>query len=303
MNHGSYLYRAHGATIESELELPELYPIDGVPDLFIRRGPVPAELEGSVTHGPGYQAAEGRYLLDVPAIARYLVTGGRDVQIAQAPGTTEDDVRVFLLSSVMGAVAHQRGSLVMHASAVAVDGGAVLFAGDSGAGKSTLGAAFHDRGHAVVTDDISVITSDDDGHPMVHAGYRHVRLAADALEHVGASLGARRRMNLGTLKYGVTVLGELPPTPLRIRRIFMITHRSAEAITLRTLTGHASIAAIVRGTYRRRLSAALGRRSAQFAQCAALGRRIGIVAIERPRDLDALPRLVDAVEDNLRVPQ
>jgi hypothetical protein len=300
MSPGSYQYRVHGFTIESELELPELAPFEGVPDVLIRLGPVAAELEGPVKHGPGYQAAEGRYLLDVPRIARYLVTEGKDVRVAPAPGTSESSVRVFLLSSVMAAVAHQRGLLAMHASAVAVDGGAVLFAGDSGTGKSTLGAAFHDRGYPVVTDDISVIASDGDEHPMIHAGYRQVRLAADSLEHVGASLGARQEMDLGQQKYGLMVPGVLPPTPLRIRRMFMLAHRPAETITLRLLSGPDKVTAVVRGTYRRRMSVALGRRSAHFAQCAAVGQRIEIVAVDRPRDLDALPRLVDALEDNLR---
>src|SRR5688572_4047540 len=100
MSRGLYQYRAHGFTIGSELELPELVPFDGVPDVLMRLGPVAADLDGPVRHGPGYQAAEGRYLLDVPGIARYLVTDGREVRIAPAPGALESGVRVFLLSSV-----------------------------------------------------------------------------------------------------------------------------------------------------------------------------------------------------------
>jgi hypothetical protein len=303
MGRGSYRYRAHGLTIESELELPELVPFEGAPDVRVRLGPVAAELEGPVRRGPGYQAAEGRYLLNVPGIARYQVTDGLDVRIAPARGAVESNVRLFLLSSVMAAVAHQRGLLAMHASAVAFDGGSVLFAGESGTGKSTLGAAFHDRGYPVVTDDISVVAFDRDGHPMIHPGYRQVRLAADSLERVGALLGARRKMDLGNEKYGLTVPGAAPPAPLPIRRMFLLTGRPSEAIRLRPLAGHAKVTAVVQGTYRRRMSVALGRRSAHFAQCVAVGQRIQIVAVDRLRDLDALGQLVDALEDNLRVPR
>lgn len=300
MSRGSHQYRAHGFTIESELELPELATFDGVPDVRIRLGPVAAALEGEVTHGPGYQAAEGRYLLDVPGIARYLVTEGRDVCVAPAPGTTESDVRVFLLSSVMAAITHQRGLLAMHASTVAFEGGAVLFAGESGAGKSTLSAAFLDRGYPVVTDDISVVGLDHDGHPMIHPGYRQLRLAADSLEHVGSSLGARRKMDLGKQKYGLAVPGRAPATALRIRRMFLLGDRPSTTISLRPLAGPDKVTAVVRGTYRRRMSVALGRRSAHFAQCAAVGQRIEIVAVDHPRQLDALNGLVDALEDDLR---
>lgn len=303
MSRGSFQYRAHGFTIDSELELPELVPFDGVPDVLIRVGPVTAQLEGPVKHGPGYQAAEGRYLLTVPGIARYLVTEGRDVRIAPAPGTAESDVRAFLLSSIMAALAHQRGLLAMHASTVACDGGAVLFAGESGAGKSTIVAAFHDRGYPIITDDVSVVAFDRDDHPMIQPGYRQLRLTADSLDHVGASLGARRKMDLGEQKYRVAVPGAAPPAPVRIRRMFLLTGRSADAISLRPLDGAAKVAAVVRGTYRRRMSVALGRRSAHFALCVAVARRIEVVAVDRPRDLDALHRLVDALQADLRVPR
>jgi hypothetical protein len=300
MSRGPYQYRAHGFTIESELELPELVPCEGVPDVRIRLGPVAADLDGPVRHGPGYQAADGRYLLNVAGVARYLVTGGRDVRIAPAPGTAESGVRVFLLSSVMAAVAHQRGLLALHASTVALDGGAVLFAGASGAGKSTLSAAFHDRGYPIVTDDISVVTFDRDGHPMIHSGYRRLRLAEDALAYVGTSLGACRKLDVGKQKYGVAVPGGALAAALRIKRMFLLADRPAESIQLRRLAGHAKVAAVVRGTYRRRMSVALGRRSDHFAQCVAVGRRIEIVAVDRPRRLDALPQLVDALEHDCR---
>jgi hypothetical protein len=303
MSRGSYHYRAHGFTISSELELPELLALDGTPDVRIRVGPVAAELEGPVRHGPGYQAAEGRYLLDVPGIARYLVTEGRDVRVAPTPGTAESSVRLFLLSSVMAAVTHQRGLLAMHASTVAFDGGAVLFAGESGTGKSTLTAAFHDRGYPIVTDDVSVVAFDGDGHPMIHPGYRQLRLTADALDHVGASLGARRELGLDTQKYVVGVPGAPPPAPVPIRRMFLLTDRPSDTIRLQPLNGPDKVTAVVRGTYRRRMSVALGRRSAHFAQCVAVAKRIEIVEVDHPRDMDALPTLVDALEADLRGPR
>src|SRR5690606_39611888 len=94
--------------------------------------------------------------------------------------------------------------------------------------------------------------------------------------------------------------GAAPSAPLRIRRLFVLGSRPADAITLQPVSGHAKVAAVVRGTYRRRMSIALGRRSAHFAQCVAVGQRIPIVAVERQQDLASLARLVDALENDLR---
>jgi len=63
------------------------------------------------------------------------------------------------------------------------------------------------------------------------------------------------------------------------------------------------VTAVVRGTDRRRMSIALGRRSEHFAQCVAVARRIEIVEVDRPRDLNALHRLGDALEADRRGPR
>jgi hypothetical protein len=301
MSRGAFRYRSHGITLESELELPELQPAAASEpvDVAIRYGAVPERLDGRVTHGPGYQAAPGRYLLQVPRLARYWVGDGREVQIEPRPGAAAADLRVFVLSSVMGALLHQRGALPIHAGAVSAAGCCVLFAGASGAGKSTLTAAFHDRGYGVVSDDISVISFDASGAPHVHPGGRRVKLCADALERVGASLGERNRDGR-TSKYSLAVPGVAPPAPPRLTRIFVLEGRAAGTPALRVLSGHSRANAVFGATYRRRLMHALGRRTSHFAQCSALVRSVEVVSATRTARLDQLSELVDAIDGAIR---
>jgi hypothetical protein len=47
--------------------------------------------------------------------------------------------------------------LVLHASAVATDGGAIAFAGASGSGKSTLAVRMAQRGCSLLTDDLAIV--------------------------------------------------------------------------------------------------------------------------------------------------
>lgn len=296
----TYRYRAHGLTLDSEIELPELSAFDGAPDVVIRYGPAPERLDGPLTRGPGYQAAPGRLLLHLPGIARYWVRDGRDVTIEPVSTAAAEDIRVFVLSSVMGAVAHQRGLLAMHASAVDVDGRCVLFAGDSGSGKSTLTAAFHDRGHGVITDDLALVGIDGRGDPVVQPGSRHVKLWADSLQYVGRSLGARQKVRVGMRKYSAMVTSPAPTVPARLALMFVLNTRPVDAIRLRPLAGRAKVAALLRETYRRRMLAALGGHTAHFSQCTELGRRLQVVEVDRPTRLDAIDQLADVLEDRIR---
>jgi predicted ATPase len=296
----TYRYRAHGLTFHSEIELPELAPGEGDADVVIRFGTVPARLEGPVSTGPCFEAVAGQCLIELPRVARYWVKGADEIVIAPAPGARQEDVRVFVLSSAMAAIAHQRGLLAMHASGIEVDGRCVLFAGESGAGKSTLTAAFHDRGYRIVSDDLCVIAFDAAGTPMVHSGYRHVKLWADSLAVVGRTLGERRRQRVGMQKYCVSVPGAGLSATLPVALIFLLSTKLADRVELQSLTGRAKINALLRETYRRRMSAALGHRTSHFKQCAALGSRVRMVLVHRPLYLSGISRLADVLEREMR---
>jgi hypothetical protein len=65
-----------------------------------------------------------------------------------------DDTASYLLGPVLGLVLRLRGTICLHASAIALGERAILFAGDAGAGKSTIAAAMARRGHAMISDDV-----------------------------------------------------------------------------------------------------------------------------------------------------
>ncbi len=156
---------------------------DGAPDIIVAEGevpPLPAE--------SGDPMAE--YVAEIAGVMRLVMRRGTAVHYAPAPGALDADLALFLGGTALGALMHQRGEIVLHASAVAVDGGAVLFCGASGAGKSTLAAALGAAGHAHVADDFSVIRFGADGRAMIAPDGRHHRLWQTALD--GLAMSERR---------------------------------------------------------------------------------------------------------------
>ena len=94
------------------------------------------------------------YLLRFPSLADFIIDqAGFGIGAWPLPGTDEDTVRHLLLDQVLPRALSRQGCLVLHASAVSVEGQALAFVGDTGRGKSTLAASLHLAGYPLLSDD------------------------------------------------------------------------------------------------------------------------------------------------------
>ncbi len=96
------------------------------------------------------------------------------------PPLTIEDLATYLLGPVMGFVLRRRGVLSLHASAVCIDGRAVVLCGESESGKSTTTAALALQRIPVLCEDIAALTKEGDG-LQVEAGYPRICLWPDAV--------------------------------------------------------------------------------------------------------------------------
>jgi hypothetical protein len=189
-----FSYVVSGLGVSSEIALPGLIPDEsdrpGAADIVIRGGAVPLALEGVTASGPSWQFAGDRFLLAVPGILRMLLTGGNEILFETESGVSAEEAAVFVSGTGFGILLHQRGQIVLHASAVRVNDSAVLFCGPSGAGKSTLAAALVDAGYDLVTDDVCGLSIHGDGSPWVEPDGRHLKLWQNSIERL--ELAGRR---------------------------------------------------------------------------------------------------------------
>jgi hypothetical protein len=180
-----YTYFAYGLRFESSFPLPELRPVPcSTPDITIGYGDVPSSLSNPTAHGVAWQAAPGQLLVSVDEVARYLILENREIRVQPLPGASTDDVRVFLLGSVLGALLQSRQMLVLHASVIATRRGAVLFMGPCGAGKSTLLGAFLTAGYTMLADDKAGLVLNQDGIPEAMSGCPVIRLTRHAVSEL-----------------------------------------------------------------------------------------------------------------------
>jgi hypothetical protein len=223
------------------------------------------------------------------------------IRAAIAPGQTLEDLTAYLYGPVLGFLLRAWGRLALHASCVRVDDGAVLLAGPPGAGKSTTAAALASRGHAVVSDDLTAFSLDEDA-PLVWPAFDHLRLwpTSEAL----------------VLDGGDTPLERITPTwdkrrfplhgpafvegPCPVRAIVVLRERRDGArAMMRTLAPARAVVTLATLTYANYLLDA-PMRAHELMQLGALVRTVPVLAVTPPTGRNGLDLLCNAILDAAR---
>lgn len=252
----TYLFRAYGLNVRSEIEFPELPTVGGDgADIRI--------IAGQATGGtPTPSAANAwrfgmdRFRLRLAGVADYEVSHGDHITVHRAPGADPAQVRIHLLTICLAAALMQRGRLLLHASGIVHRGGALLFAGDSGAGKSSLAAALRQRGHRFLTDDTCAIdiSPGPAAIPVAHPAYPMLKLTGDTIDTLGdPRYDRRRRIWPDSDKYGQPLTGEPLPEAIPVTGIFILDAPGPDSPTAscQRLSGIEAFLHLTRHTYRK----------------------------------------------------
>lgn len=257
-------------------------------------GPVDVEIRVSavtpVTHGPDAPVAvsfdRASFRLSVSGVGRYQVQDGSRITVDPVEGSKDEDIQLYLCGSVFGALWHQRGVLALHASAVLVDGGCLLFAGRSGAGKSTIAAAFERAGYSLVSDDVSVI--DQDGSLIgVWPAHPRLKLAPDSLRAIGETPVALPPAGGTRGKLHLAVRRRTGERPVPVRRFYLLERGNGHP-GVEPLSGLDAIDAVAGHTYCYELVEPLGYREAWLRRVVDVARRVSVCRLVRPWNLDRL---------------
>lgn len=288
-----------GLAVYSEITLPGLAPIphgQGTADVTVREAQVPVGLLGASQRGATWEIADERLLLRIPGIARFLLTAGCDVTFELEKTGSAADAAIFVLGTVFGILLHQRGHIVLHASAVRVGGKAALFCGPSGAGKSTLAAALGQRGYPLLNDDVCAIGLDQAGAPVAHSDGRQLKLWAQAIERL--DLGDRRGAPVRSrLEKFYVEPPESAPETLPLGAIYTLRETRpplSDGIERPNIVDAAIL--IRRNAYRPRLVAAMRQKAQYFQSAAIIAANAGVFTLTRPLDFAKMPDVISRLE-------
>ena len=153
-----YFYNAYGLSINSALPLPELLADAKIErSVSVKHEKVDLYLPETISSEGYFTSTEREAYFFWDQLGKFLVRDGKEIIVDPLPNVEERAIRLPLLGTVLAVLLHQRGYFVLHASAIAVDGGVVAFLGNKGQGKSTMAATLYSRGHELVADDVVAI--------------------------------------------------------------------------------------------------------------------------------------------------
>jgi GTP-binding protein EngB required for normal cell division len=296
-----YRYFAFGLEIESEIQIPELLPgnFGASCQVYIQISKVPEYIPNATFSGVRFQGSPDEFLLCVDNVARYHIKKGNTILIDPVKNASEKDIRLFLLGSAIGALIHQRGMLPFHGSSVIIHNRVVIFSGASGAGKSTLAAAFIKKGFPLITDDVCVITLNNELNPIVHPGYPQMKLWADSLEKTGHESHSLIHVRDGIKKFNLPVNLNFHTKSEALNGIYIISAKNTGGFNMETIKGIEKFNLIKNNTYRLNFLKGTGTTSSHFKHIEAISRLCFVKKIERPSKGFHLSDLTGLIEKDL----
>lgn len=310
----THQYDVFGVTLRSEFPLPELASSDAesaTPDVEIVRGEVePVEPAGDDSDtGRRIDVEPDSCRLTFETIGSFRAEGGERVVVdleepadlgeeADLDGESIGSTKTFrrlVLGQIVSVVLHQRGHLVLHASAVERDGRAAVFLGPTGAGKTTTAAACYSEGFSLVDDDVVAIEFDD-GDPLVRPGVSELKLFEEPASALGIDVSPPDGCDHTEKRYHW-------PEPDEDRSSVPLgaCYRLAEGdeLEIEPIPPQDRLMTLISNTYTVGLLDTTETTPEHFRQCSQVVETTPIRDLTRPEALDQLPELAELVAADL----
>ncbi len=238
-------------------------------------------------------------LLRYPSFAAFTVSLRR-IQYIPKPGGDPQLIELHFLGAVTALWLELNGLPALHASAVVVNGRAVVFMEHSGGGKSTLAATFLQRRHALLTDDVLAVSLDQH-RAFARPGYPQLRLSskvadrflnpAEALPCVHPKVRKRR------IPVGEEGIGRFCTLATPISRIYLPDRVVDDNATLgiRRLAPSEAVIELARGSFAARSIEPLGLQPGRLAALAQLAESVTVCRLTYPSGMCYLGQVYEEV--------
>lgn len=279
------MYRAFGMRISSEIPLPELPQINmevAFSDIVIHYADLSGLWSDLSKENRHFVVNNDFVLFHVPDVAIFLIQKGKEIFVSPINGSKEDQIRLYILGTCMGALLLQRRVLPLHGSALLIDGKAYAIVGNSGAGKSTLASVFLKRGYQLLSDDVIPVSLSENTTPIVTPAYPQQKLWIESLEQFGIDSKSLRPIIDRETKFAVPVLGQFATEPVPLAGVFELNKTDDDEIGIQPIKNLARLHTLFNHTYRNFFIHRSGLMKWHFSMTADIVNQIALYQINRP---------------------
>ncbi|AXI10765.1 aldolase [Oceanobacillus sp. 143] len=291
-------YKAFGFNISSDIplsELPQINLTENQVNIEVKITDLSQLWSQLAIPNQYFVVKEDMVLFHVPDVAIYLVKNGQEIMVDPIKGSHEDQIRLYILGTCMGALLIQRGILPLHGSAIAIEGKAYAIVGDSGAGKSTLASAFLKRGYQLLSDDVIPVTLSMENIPIVTPAYPQQKLWLESLNQFGMESTELRPIIERETKFAVPVSAQFVKEPMPLAGVFELIKTDKEDIAVFPNEKMERFYTIFSHTYRNFIVTRAGLMEWHFGMSAKMMKHLEIYQLHRPTSRFTAHELVDLI--------
>lgn len=231
---------------------------------------------------------------------------GTEVWAEWPENLTLEDTTTYLLGPILGFVLRLQGIVCLHASAIVIQGHAVVMLGTTGAGKSTTAAAFAKCNYPILSDDVVTLCDRGDTF-LVQPAYPYIRLWDSSVEALYGTPDAlprivpthptwdKRYLDLTQSDY------QFQQKPLPLAAIYYLNARSDESTCphIDTMSGPAQLITLVSNTYTNYLLDKR-QRAQEFEVLNRLLKHVPVRQITPHLDVARLPQLLTTIIEDFQ---
>lgn len=248
------------------------------------------------------KSAEG-FELEFPHLAQFSLDDEGDViRKTQLEDGCEATLDHLYLNQVLPLALSLQNELVLHASAVNINGQAAVFCGSSGMGKSSIAAAFATAGYPFLTDD-GLLIEPSGGDYLAVPSHPFIRLWDDSRDSLVPGEVGSLPTPVWTEKSRLLAGEQLPfcDQKVTVGRVYFLQDEGVDSLTISPLLGADALMALVRNSFFLDISDRCGV-SKHFHGAGGLVRKPLFYHLDYPRAYGELPGLVDGVLEHMEMP-
>ncbi|MBM7573494.1 HPr kinase/phosphorylase [Aquibacillus albus] len=243
---------------------------------------------------------ENQVLFEIPHVAIFLIENGNKISVSPMEGSKEDQLRLYILGTCMGALLMQRRILPLHGSALAIGGEAYAIIGDSGAGKSTLARSFLKRGFNLLSDDVIPITFDKNNIPIVTPSYPQQKLWLESLDHFGLESDNYCPIIDRETKYTIPITDSFETNSMPLAGVIELTKSELnQTIQFQPIQELERLYTLFAHTYRNFIIKRAGLMEWHFQASAKIASKSNLYKMERPISRFTADELVELILTNV----